>query len=312
MQQLLKKALLHNAGLKLGSLILAVLLWVFLQGEEQLEAFVQVSVNLRNRPENLIVTNSVPERITLSVRGRKSEVVRLQDAPPEAFKVDLRELKKGDNLFRLHPSNFVDLPKSITVSQIIPPSFNVVLDEKVRKSLPVEVNFSGKLENGFKVVRTTVIPEVVTVVGSAAEINQLRQVMTARIELDGIRKSFTQTYPLLLNASSRLWLEKVAEVEVDVKIKESIISQIIEDIEIRVQGNIGEHTLKPDKASMVVQCPAGVANDLKNDPPEVYVNVSNVDLKTVVDKNLLLRTNYQLPKRCGVLRLLPERVRLTW
>ena len=80
MKDFLRRRVLHNFGIKLLSLALAVGLWLAVTRDPVAEIAVEVPIEFRNIPENLeISTESVP-RAEIRVRGPQRIVRRLQPA----------------------------------------------------------------------------------------------------------------------------------------------------------------------------------------------------------------------------------------
>src|SRR6202165_94531 len=94
MKDFFRRHVLHNFGIKLLSLALAVGLWLAVTRDPVAEVAVEVPIEFRNIPENLeINTESVP-RAEIRVRGPQRIVRRLQPAGIYA-ELELSGRKRG-------------------------------------------------------------------------------------------------------------------------------------------------------------------------------------------------------------------------
>jgi len=100
MKDFLRRRVLHNFGIKLLSLALAVGLWLAVTRDPVAEVAVEVPIEFRNIPENLeISTESVP-RAEIRVRGPQRIVRRLQPADIY-YEIELSGMKPGERTFDL-------------------------------------------------------------------------------------------------------------------------------------------------------------------------------------------------------------------
>jgi hypothetical protein len=82
------RALTHNLGWKLLSVLLAVLLWVFVEGEPELVTVQSVPVLYRNVESTLALVASPPATVRLELRGA-SDVVSRENLSNVAVLLDL-------------------------------------------------------------------------------------------------------------------------------------------------------------------------------------------------------------------------------
>lgn len=66
------------------------------------------------------------------------------------------------------------------------------------RTVPVFVQTTGAPAPGYRIVRATVEPQLVTVVGEVQEVRNLQAVLTGVVPLEGADHSFTRTVPLIL------------------------------------------------------------------------------------------------------------------
>jgi hypothetical protein len=73
----IREILLHNLGLKLASLVLALILYAHVVTEEQRESRVVMPVVLTGLPDTLAIVGHPPARVAVNVRGKWKDLIRL-------------------------------------------------------------------------------------------------------------------------------------------------------------------------------------------------------------------------------------------
>jgi YbbR domain-containing protein len=99
------------------------------------------------------------------------------------------------------PDNIV-LPPGIRLKEVVPSVVEVTLDVPVRKELPVQVDWSGKLPDELLLVRATVDPQRITVIGGSRILEQTATIYTQKVPLDTLRTSGALEVELALTPAS--------------------------------------------------------------------------------------------------------------
>jgi len=85
---------------KILSLLLAMLLWVYVTGQEKSEMGFAVPLELANIPPNMEIVNKIPHFITLRVRGSSGVLNNVKLGKIKVV-LDLSHLKEGKNIFTI-------------------------------------------------------------------------------------------------------------------------------------------------------------------------------------------------------------------
>ena len=93
----------------------------------------------------------------------------------------------GINVFSLTKEN-VFLPPRIFLSNVKPSVVEVTLDELIKKDLPVQVDWSGKLPEHLLLVSAKINPERIQVIGGNRMLKDISTIYTEEVSLDGINK----------------------------------------------------------------------------------------------------------------------------
>jgi len=148
-----------NFGLKVLAIVIAVGLWV--AGHRDVERAVEVPVEFRNIPSDLMVLDNRVDYVVLRLTGPRTLVSTL-DAGDLKLGLDLDGAKPGSISYPLGPSSF-SIPRGVTIARITPPVVHLQLEPVLGRVLPVTVRFVNKPPAGQKIGETSVEPESVSV-----------------------------------------------------------------------------------------------------------------------------------------------------
>lgn len=184
----------ENWQLKLMSFGFSLILWFFVMGERRMEVGYTVPLELLNVPEGLVVVSEVPNTVDVRLSGPRAMLADL-DEKDIRISLNLAELKPGVSTFR-RLDEHLRLPVGVRLMRTSPSSIDVKLDQIIEKELPVRPQLSGKPANGYRLLAAEVIPARVTVRGPEVEVSRLSEVVSDRIELDGVKASREVIIPL--------------------------------------------------------------------------------------------------------------------
>ncbi len=116
---------------KLLAVLLAVIMWYFVVGEERAEVGLTVPLVLINMPRDLIVVNNVPHGIEIRVNGPRS-LVRSLSTENLSKSLDLSNTREGSVSFSIS-SEGIPLPRGVKITRINPTQVTVVLQKLMTK-----------------------------------------------------------------------------------------------------------------------------------------------------------------------------------
>jgi YbbR domain-containing protein len=186
-----RKYVLHNFGLKLISLLAAVLLWVAVVREPVAEVVIAVPIEFRNAPENLEISSEEVPQAQVRVRGPVGGVRQLTPAEVHAV-VDLRSSQPGEHTFDLSPSR-IAVPRDVQVVQVIPSQFRISLDRRATKQVQVRPRVTGTFASGYRIAGVTADPSMVTISGPSRHVKDVDAAITDPIDATGVVGNATFT-----------------------------------------------------------------------------------------------------------------------
>jgi YbbR domain-containing protein len=210
------KIITKNPTLKVISLILAIILWLFVKSTSEGEVGLVVPLEFFGIPSSLIVTEVSEDAIMVRIMGPLSQLERLSTKEGRA-RIDLSSARPGTNTFQILPDDF-NLPPALKITQISPSSIKVELDGVVDKVVHVKVVMKGKPAPGYRVTMITVDPPAINLQGARSQLEALQEVLTEEVDLTGLRE--TQEIEIALRLTDLTLTEGVKDtVKVIVAVK---------------------------------------------------------------------------------------------
>jgi YbbR domain-containing protein len=180
--------------LKVISLILAIILWVFVKSKSGGEVGLVVPLEFYRVPSNLIVTNVTDEAINVRITG---SVIQLQRLPTREIRarIDLSRARPGTNSFDILPDNF-NISKDLDITQISPSSVKIELDNVIEKMVHVKPVVQGKPARGYRVSKIAVEPPFINLQGAEGQLTKLKEIMTEEVDVSDLKDTIEVEVPL--------------------------------------------------------------------------------------------------------------------
>jgi YbbR domain-containing protein len=261
-----------NFGLKAVALTIAVGLW--LAGHRDTERAVEVPVEFRNIPSDLMVMDNRVDYVVLRLMGPRTLVSTL-DADRMKLMLDLQGAKSGSLSYPLS-TDYFNIPRGVSIARITPPVIHLRLEPVVRRTLPVNVRISGKPGSGYRIAETVVKPETVSVQGPAEEVRRLAAIETVPVDIEDSR-GVVKRKVRLSNEGKPLALIP-DYVEVSVAIEEEQITRAFERIEVHAADYKGVYSVAPQSVYLRLSGPKSTIEKLKLGPERVYLNLKGMSV----------------------------------
>jgi len=217
MRRFVRNIFLKNWGLKLFSLILALILWLILIPEEKIfsEKTLTIPLEPHNIPADMELVKKPPEKIDVVIRAPKRYIDQITPANVVA-KLNLENASIIQEEYPLNET-MISLPAvaKAKVIKISPNAVNLTLEKTKEVMLVVEPNIIGELQDGLKIEKIEVSPSRVKVKGAESKIKDEEKVRTSPIDISSLTQSTEFEADLILpNPDLRL-----ASSQTNVKIK---------------------------------------------------------------------------------------------
>ena len=180
----LRKYVLHNFGLKLLSLVVAVLLWMAVTRDPMAEVALNVPIEFHNSPEHLEISSETIPQVQVRVRGPVREVRELSAAEVHAV-IDLANVQAGERTYDLAP-RLIHVPDGISVVQAVPAQIRISFDRRETRQVEVKPRVIGTFATGYRIEKVTALPQAITIVGPATHVRGVETAITDPVDASGV------------------------------------------------------------------------------------------------------------------------------
>ncbi len=200
-----KTRVAKKEGVKLGAAALVSVLFItgvwlsFTRGQDTLMTL-DIPIEYMNRDPAMEILTTSANDVRLDLIGSGALIRSLR---PEQFKVqlDLSGAVAGRNAFTITSEN-ISLPPGVLLKNIKTAVVEVHLDVLVKKSLPIQVDWGGRLPEHLILSGITLDPERIEIIGGSELLKNLSTVLTEKVPIDPLEKSGTLTVKLVLGPAS--------------------------------------------------------------------------------------------------------------
>lgn len=169
----------------LVALIAAFLLWYVLAAQRAQTISVRgvkARLTLVNIPRDLVLTSSVPDTVSLQLRGPLSR--SLDSASPPEVLLDLSDARPGINSYPINDSD-IPLPVNVEVVSVDPAAITLELERQEARLVPIRPTIEGVPAEGFVIRDILVSPTHFTVQGPESRITAMEFLDTRPISIEG-------------------------------------------------------------------------------------------------------------------------------
>jgi len=306
---ILREFLFNNIGLKAISLLLALLLWLQVAGQQSVQRTLSLPVEFVNMPAEMEVSNDFQRQVDVVLRSRRG-TPNFEDGSL-TVKIDLRDAVPGaEKSFPLSADNMSDRPAGLEVVSISPTRIRLLLENTVRKSVEVVPELVGEPAEGFQVTKVQAPP--VTIIGPQSRVQEVSEAQTEPIGITGLSSTLVRNVAVDI-ADLALRMEP-ASVDVIITIEEERREVQVRRIPIELFPEDVEATLMTRRVEIVGTVPISFTGELTTQDFQASVNVEALEPRqesyelvpqiTIVDQYAgIFRIQSVVPDRIKVRRV---------
>lgn len=242
---------------KVISLCLAIMLWYFVVGEDQVDINIKVPIEILNLPSSLTISNQYKKDIEVSVRGPRSMIQELRNRNISR-PVDLSKAQPGTIVIK-NDEQSIPLPRGITVQRLQPTNITLLLDQLIQKDFPINPITEGELAKGYELHKIYLDPAQLVISGPKAILDKDLALKTYVINLDGLDHSTTLQVHLNLEPE---FFDLIGETVVTAKleVKEKMVNRAIDTIPVNLREANNPVTIQPDTITVIAEIPQNLIN----------------------------------------------------
>ncbi len=247
-----------ECALKILALFMAIFLWYFVVGEDQVDITLTIPVEILNLPADLVIANHYKRDIEVTVRGPRSMIqdIRQQNITRA---IDLTNAKPGTMVIK-NEAGSIRFPIGIKVLRLQPANTTLLIDKLVQKNLPIHPVIEGEPAPGYELGKIRLRPDKLTVSGPQQILDSQLALKTYVINLDGLNHS--TSLQVQLNLSEEL-LNLIGEavVTVDITLKERMLRKTVRGIPVNVRDADTAFVAIPGTVTVEADIPENLIRD---------------------------------------------------
>lgn len=244
------KPLFGDAGLKLTSLALAVLLWVVIAGEKTSEMGLSVPVELQNFPKDLELTGEPVNAVEVRVRASPGVIQQLGPGDVSA-QIDLAGAGDGERIVHL-TARAIRVPFGVQVVKITPSSISLNFERTLQKAVPIRPRLIGRPSEGFEVAGVVAKPADVLIAGPRSRVLEIESAFTEPVSVDDARQTVVDVVNIGLDDPT-LRIQGSPRVEVSARIRPVMAQRTLL---VPIEARAGVQPVRPATARVVLGGPA--------------------------------------------------------
>ncbi len=278
---MLFKMIMRNWHVKVICFVIAMILVFFTRANSLKEEPVVVFLDTRTN-NNYTFTESLPSRVTLTLKGEESEIKKVLIDDLSAY-IDASTID-SDGVYTLpvliNQNNVFGKTENVEIT-VNPPFIKTTIEEKITKYLRVESVITGIPAHGYELNSRFVNPAVMSVSGPRSHLQDISSIKTDPVDVTGKISDFILR--VKLNKSDPLLSFPEGEfVEFRGIISETSAVKVIENVNIAAKGLRGDL-------------------EIDGELPQITVNVEGklLSLEDFTKNNIALTINLEEIKKPG-------------
>jgi len=196
----LSKEQLETAMAALLSFVFITGIWYNVSRGRDTLITVEVPIEYMNRDPEMEILNTSVNAVRLDLSGSGALIKSIKPDQVQV-RLDLNKAVSGNNAFTITREN-ISLPPGIILKKVYPSEVGVDLDVTIKKKIPIQIDWVGKLPDDLKLAQATVDPKKVEIIGGKRILENLVTLYTEKVPLDNLRDSGTIIVNLALTPAS--------------------------------------------------------------------------------------------------------------
>jgi uncharacterized protein (TIGR00159 family) len=182
-----KKEKLAFTSAALVSLLLITGFWFSISKGLESLVTLEVPIEYMNRDPNMEIVQASVNSARLNLSGSGTLIKSLR--PDQVrIRMDLGKSTAGANSYSITANN-ISLPPGIVLKDVLPQNVVVEMDTTVRKELPIQVDWVGRLPENVLLAEAGIEPQKVEISGGKRILETISTIYTEKIALDRLKET---------------------------------------------------------------------------------------------------------------------------
>ena len=256
-----------------------------------------------------IITNKLPEGLTLVGPPLKELEIRVQGAPSGVayltlqkpqYRLDLSSVTIGVESIPVNP-DIIPMPEGVKITRVNPAYITIRVDRWLKKAVPVKINVSGKPAAGFFVDDVLAEPSTIMLCGPETVLGSVDAIVSKPIDISGRSQSFKKEMALELTPGIEVCASS-GIILAEIYITEKALTRQFADIRVEGHNTPYEFSISPPTINIEIKGPQKIVQNLH---PQKDISVL-VELKDLSPGVYVRRATITLPLRTTLVKVEPE------
>jgi len=238
----------------LGSLSVALILWVMVATEKIYSYQIRVPIEIARLAPNKTLLEPIPEYAVIEIQGKGRSLIAAWFYDVH-FRLEFPAIKKNQKINLNNYLSYLDLPATfgLQIQEIIEPeSFELKIDDMVEKIVPVMLSGEIEVEDGYVFANHSFSPDSVILTGPKSKLEKMENVLSGLIEQHSTTAAFSHRITLPNPEPGILEISpQNVQIDIDIQI---LVDRIVYKIPIlirNVRSNLKVTAIPPDLALKV-------------------------------------------------------------
>jgi YbbR domain-containing protein len=301
------RILFQSFWFKLVAIVMALLLWFHVATDKTYEYADTFPLEIANVPERLILAEELPEQVSVTIRGKGKELLKLLLTEKKSLTIDAQEFARGETDYEIEPEQ-IPIPEGLElrVTNVFPPhNLKIRLDYPMEKKVAVQPNIRILPAEGFQQAgEAHYNPTEITISGPRMWVRGINVIHTEEKVIADAKEAVSDQVDLVLPEGYNLSLSSL-RVNFSQNIEKTLERQISYlPVQLTNAPRRGEVMVEPDSISVIVSGAESVVKEMGSDEIRVTVNCADARRKERVKLPVLV----ELPERINLKRVEPDSV----
>ena len=184
----------------LFSVVLTTGVWFILSRGVDTLVTLPVPLEYTKRDLAMEIVKTSVNTVNLELEGSGALIKSIRPDQVQ-IRLDLSKSKAGPNTFTISRKN-ISLPPGIVLKGVTPSVVDVDLDVLIKKELPVQIDWVGRLPDHFILEEATVEPQTVEIIGGKRMLEKMTTLYTEKVPINNLEVEGVITANVALNPAS--------------------------------------------------------------------------------------------------------------
>ena len=291
--------------------LISICLWFIVNLSRDFNVNIEVPIRLTNLPEDVTVSNEIPETAQVSITGEGWNIISAYTNPPTVLVNANAENVNLSDQIRNQVTAFSDL----NIIQVNPSRFTIETERKATKTVPVVNNVEINVRDQFGLLgEPEFFPDSVQISGADSRLDTINYWETVEVRMNDVHQDINRQVPLKQPRNG--FNLQTESVRFTVEVAEFTEAETQVPVRTRNLPSGSAVTYNPSSITVLYNVPIDQYSEVQGRRPfRAYVDYSVIEEDTtgrvipeieVVDTTYTVRVKDFQPSRVSYFRIVPD------